>query len=95
MTESMHKQLKATFNGRVQGVGFRFTATRIARRFDVTGYVKNLADGTVEILAEGDEAVLKEFLQAVGNSDLKSYIQSVKTQWSAANHSFQNFEVAY
>ena len=57
----MGKTLQAFYEGRVQGVGFRYTARRIAAGFDVAGYVRNLADGRVELVASGDdeEAVIE------------------------------------
>ena len=45
---------RVVFSGRVQGVGFRFTCQSLARGFDVAGYVRNLADGRVELVAEGE-----------------------------------------
>lgn len=53
------------FSGHVQGVGFRFTAQQVARRFDVAGHVRNLHDGRVELVAEGDPAEIDSFLAAV------------------------------
>lgn len=53
------------FTGDVQGVGFRYTATRIARRFDVAGYVQNLPDGRVEVVAEGDMDEVERFIGAI------------------------------
>jgi acylphosphatase len=53
------------FSGQVQGVGFRFTSRQLARGFDVAGYVRNLPDGRVELVAEGDPAEIDRFLQAV------------------------------
>lgn len=50
------------FAGRVQGVGFRFTAREVAARFDVAGYVQNLPDGRVRVVAEGEPAQLDAFL---------------------------------
>ncbi|MGI8788916.1 MAG: acylphosphatase [Pyrinomonadaceae bacterium] len=52
---------KFTISGRVQGVGFRFFAQRAAARHQVRGYVKNLEDGRVEALAEGDEKSVENF----------------------------------
>ena len=49
------ERVKLRIRGRVQGVGFRYTAHNIARRHDVTGYVKNLTDGRVELVMEGPD----------------------------------------
>jgi acylphosphatase len=53
------------FSGRVQGVGFRYTSQHLAQAFDVSGFVRNLDDGRVEILVEGERAVIDSFLEAV------------------------------
>lgn len=89
------KQIHVLFSGAVQGVGFRYTTERIARHFEVTGYVKNLPNGKVETVAEGEEQALKDFLQALCDSDMKSYIRDVHTEWSEATGKFQGFGVAY
>ena len=56
---------RVIFHGRVQGVGFRATTAGIARRYPVSGYVRNLADGTVELVAEAETRVLEEFIAAI------------------------------
>jgi acylphosphatase len=53
------------YSGRVQGVGFRATAAQIARRWPVTGWVRNLPDGRVELLAEGDTDAVENYLAAM------------------------------
>ena len=53
------------YRGHVQGVGFRFTTCQVAARFDVSGYVRNLPDGRVELVAEGTPQELRRFLQDV------------------------------
>ena len=58
---------RVVYSGRVQGVGFRATCRWLAGGFDVAGYVRNLADGRVELLAEGDPAEIDGLLQAVQN----------------------------
>ncbi|MEZ6193874.1 MAG: acylphosphatase [Phycisphaerales bacterium] len=59
------QRLTAHFSGRVQGVGFRYTTARVARGFAVAGYVMNLSDGRVELVAEGEKKELQAFLAAV------------------------------
>ncbi len=54
-----------TFTGRVQGVSFRWTACRVAERFEVAGWVRNEPDGTVRCVAEGEQAQLDAFVEAV------------------------------
>lgn len=54
------------FSGRVQGVGFRYTAREIAARYAVSGFVENLADGRVRLVAEGSQDELHRYLEALG-----------------------------
>lgn len=90
----MKKHLEAYFSGMVQGVGFRFTTERMARHFAVTGCVRNLPDGKVQLVAEGEESVLKDFLKAVRDSSMSPYIRDVKTTWSEATGNFKSFGIA-
>ena len=63
---AMGRELREVwYAGHVQGVGFRYTVLGLARRWDVTGYVRNLPDGRVYLVAEGDSLELDEFLEAV------------------------------
>jgi acylphosphatase len=89
------KRMQILFEGTVQGVGFRFTAERLARRFPVTGFVKNLEDGRVEVTAEGEEASLVEFLSAIRESGMKNYIRDVEAHWSKADGTFNRFSIEY
>ena len=67
-------QLNCWFEGHVQGVGFRYQAVCVAKGFEVTGFVSNLADGRVHLYAEGIEGEVRAF-QAEVECDLKSYIR--------------------
>jgi acylphosphatase len=64
------------FSGRVQGVGFRYTCQALARSFDVAGYVRNLRDGRVELVAEGDATEIDDFVTAI-QRELDPYIQDL------------------
>jgi len=64
------------YEGRVQGVGFRYTVRQIAMGFDVAGWVRNLPDGRVELLAAGEPEEVAEFLEAVRDSELASFIRN-------------------
>ncbi len=79
----------------MQGVGFRFTAERLARRFPVTGFVRNLDDGRVELTAEGDEKSLAGFLAAIRESAMKDYIREVEAHWSSGQGCFSRFSITY
>jgi acylphosphatase len=64
--DSFHNERRHVYyTGHVQGVGFRYTVQRIARSFPVTGYVRNLEDGRVELLIEGPPRDLDDFLAEV------------------------------
>lgn len=71
--------LIAHFTGHVQGVGFRYATRQVASGFEVTGYVKNLADGRVEVEVEGAEGECRRFLREV-ESELDSYIRKTETR---------------
>ena len=89
----MKKRMHVFFSGTVQGVGFRFTVERISRHFDATGFVRNVPDGRVELVAEGEETVLQDFLKAIQNSPMASYIRDADVKWLSAQNTFTCFEI--
>lgn len=82
------------YEGHVQGVGFRWTVKRLAQGFEVTGWVKNLPDGRVELLATGEAAEVEAFLEAIGESELKSHIKQREVHPASADPALRGFEIA-
>ena len=93
--DDMNKRIHVFYSGRVQGVGFRMTAEEIAQGLGVVGWVKNLRDGRVELVAEADEPILREFLAEIRNGPMKRFIQQVEISLSAASETFEDFEIRY
>lgn len=89
------KSVHVNYKGYVQGVGFRFTTVHIARRFEVTGFVRNLADGSVEMLAEGTDDELQRFLKDIDNSPLGRHIRDKTVSFSTATGQYSSFGVSY
>lgn len=89
------KRLHVCYSGRVQGVGFRFTAETTAMALRLTGWVRNLRDGRVEIVVEGDEPVLHEFLEHLRTGPMANFIRKTDVKWEAATSEFGDFEIRY
>jgi acylphosphatase len=88
------QQLHATIHGRVQMVGFRYYVLRHAERLGLTGWVRNGAGGrTVEIVAEGDEAVLDKLETALGQGPPGAVIDSVDSRRTEETQGFSDFTV--
>ena len=81
------------YSGRVQGVGFRATTHSMARRFAVTGYVRNLSDGRVEVLVEGAPAEIDRFLQAVRDY-WRDYLDDEQVEPREPTGRFHGFQIA-
>jgi acylphosphatase len=91
----MLKRIHVFYSGRLQGVGFRITAEETARNLGVVGWVKNLRDGRVELVAEADEATLERFLDVIRTGPMKNFITQVELSWSNATETFDEFEIRY
>ena len=90
----MNKRLHAVFHGQVQGIGFRFTAESLAGQLGISGWVKNLNSGDVEIVAEAGEKSLKEFLSRI-NDRFSGTISDTSVSWLPATDEFRAFEIRY
>ena len=87
------RRLHVLYRGTVQGVGFRYTVKEAATGFEVTGTVRNLPDGKVELVAEGTSEELQAFRQAIRDSGLDHFIRNEEVQWSDATDEFRGFEI--
>ena len=90
----MPARLQVLFSGRVQGIGFRYTVKQTALGFEVTGWVKNLADGRVELLVEGEREELEAFQAAIPEAGLRRFIRETQAEWSNGTGEFRGFEIA-
>jgi acylphosphatase len=83
------------YSGRVQGVGFRATTAWLARGLDVAGYVRNLYDGRVEVVVEGDPAELDRFFESI-RGELGGFIRDLDVSTDPIDHpEFQGFVVRH
>lgn len=87
------RRLRVVYSGRVQGVGFRYTAKTVATGFEITGTVRNLPDGRVELLAEGNRSELEAFQNAIRSEGLAGFIQGEQVEWADAQNNFRGFEI--
>lgn len=91
MTE---KQVHVFYSGMVQGVGFRYRVRTIAVAAEVLGWVRNLADGRVELIAEASDKKLADFLGQIDMS-LGDYIKNKQLSWSKPEGCFKTFLIVF
>ena len=82
------------YSGMVQGVGFRYTVRRLAARFAVTGYVQNLSDGRVRLVAEGAAEEVERLLDAV-RAALGHYVHDTSRDVGPATGRFETFDIRF
>lgn len=90
MAEVHHESV--FFSGHVQGVGFRYTVLQVAREFDVAGFVSNLADGRVQLEAEGDKVEVSDFVTAVQDR-MHGYIRKTERNARLRPPQFRGFTI--
>ena len=81
--------------GRVQGVYYRATAREVARSLGLSGWVRNLPDGRVEIIAEGEEEKLRKFIDWCWEGPPAARVTSVDVNWEKPEGTFQGFTIRY
>jgi acylphosphatase len=85
--------IHALISGSVQGVGFRYAASREATRLGIVGWVRNRGDGCVEILAEGEPGVVTEFQEWLGEGPPGAYVTNVSVESRAPTGRFSGFSI--
>ncbi len=91
----MIKQAKVIFSGRVQGVWFRAFTSEAAVAANLTGWVRNLPDGSVEALFEGDENTIKMVIEKCRQGPPSARVENVETSWDIASNEFASFNIRY
>lgn len=84
--------LQVFYEGHVQGVGFRWSVRHVAKGFDVTGWVRNLSDGRVELQVNGEESEVRAFLEGIMQSELGALIRKqteTKLEQPVRAHGFE------
>ena len=83
------------YEGNVQGVGFRYSVKQVAKGYDVIGWVRNLADGRVELQAAGEQREVAAFLDGIRNSHLRAHIKNESEAPLAAPPTARGFEIRH
>jgi acylphosphatase len=91
----MKKQVILKIHGRVQGVFFRDSSRRKARKLKLVGWVMNEDDGTVKVLAEGKEENLKELIDWCYNGPMLARVDNIDIEWQKATGQFNKFDIKY
>ena len=86
-------RLHIFYSGRVQGVGFRYKVKTLANGFEVTGIVRNLSDGRVELVSEGTKEELEAFRRTIHDSEVGRFIRNEEAVWNEAMGEFRGFEI--
>ena len=88
-------RVEATVSGEVQGVGYRYVVQGIARKLGVKGFVENVADGTVRVVAEASEQVLEAFVKKLEVREPPINVEKVESTYLKATGEFQSFRVGH
>ena len=93
MAEELKNRLHATVIGRVQGVSFRYFVIEQAEILDITGWVRNRWDGSVEVMAEGRHTQLEALLQALREGPPMARVANVESEWLPFMGEFNSFQL--
>ncbi len=91
----IRQRFHAIVEGRVQGVSFRFYTVQFARNLEVTGWVRNLPDGSVEVVAEGPREHLDGLLEYLHEGPPDAHVRRVTVEWNTPTGEFSAFSISY
>lgn len=91
----MEARIHVLVSGKVQGVFFRANTRHVASQMGLKGYVKNLQDGSVEVVAEGRKNVLDDFIEFCKKGPKGSEIENVDVRWDKPKNEFKAFDVRF
>jgi len=91
----MQRRAHLFISGRVQGIFYRANAHDAARRLGLTGWVRNLPDGRVEAVVEGEEGKIKELIAWCHQGPPRAVVRSVEVEWEDYQGEFTDFEIRY
>ena len=94
-SDKAQARLEAIVRGRVQGVYFRQTTVQTARALGITGWVANLRNGNVKVVAEGSHSALERLLAWLQTGPAMAHVDEVESDWSDATGDFPGFDVHY
>mgnify|MGYP002624723630 CR=1 FL=1 len=88
-------EIRATLIGKVQGVGFRYFTKKTANALDLTGWVRNCEDGTVELCAQGPEDTLQTFMHQIEQAFPGASVDDLVLTWHAVETPYKHFEITF
>lgn len=86
-------ELYAIIKGKVQGVGYRAYVEGAANELKLSGYARNMPDRTVEVVAQGDQQVLKEFVEYLNEGSLLANVETVEVEWRSVKREYDDFSL--
>lgn len=84
---------KITISGIVQGVGYRWFADRLARKYELNGFVENLQVGNVYMEVEGEKSAIELLVSDLRKGPKMSHVEDVKVEWGTPHYLFINFRI--
>lgn len=91
----MPRRAEIVVEGRVQGVYFRAFTQEAARQLGLGGYCRNLPDGRVEVVAEGDKKEVESLIERLRTGPPKAHVVRIQVEWKAVDDRFRDFQIRY